>query len=71
VEWPERLPTADGGLSEAGGGERLLGSKRTDGVDDGVDPLDPVQRLLDQLDGRDLAVADELPKLRRRGEGER
>ena len=58
-----------GGLAGRGG-ERLLRADGDVGVQLGVEPLDPLQVGLDELDRRDLAAADEGRLLGRGQEGE-
>ena len=49
---------------------RLLGADGDEGVQLGVEPLDPAEVQLDQLRGGDLAAPDEIGLLDRRQEGE-
>jgi hypothetical protein len=51
-------------------GERLLGTDRHERAEVGVEPLDPLEVRLDELDRRDLVLPDEAGLLGRRKERE-
>jgi hypothetical protein len=70
VQRRERIASHDGLLGITRGAPGPLGGHCAVRTDDRVDPLDPSQQLLDQLQGRKPALADQAAKLACRGKSD-
>jgi hypothetical protein len=57
VQWADRLAGGQGGVGGIRGRPRTIGVQGHDGVDRGIQPLDPPQVRLEQLTCGDLPVA--------------